>query len=337
MMKPLYSPAVNLFGADIKHPTALAPLAGWSDSPFRRLCRRYGADILYTEMVSADGIIRKQKKTLELARFDAEERPIGVQIFGADPETVGKAVEIISQLKPDFIDLNFGCPAKKVIRRGAGCALMRNLPKLRAVAAAAVHATDLPVTAKLRSGWDIHSIQVVEAAQVLEEVGIAAVAVHPRTQSMQFRGQSDWSLITAVKKAVSIPVIGNGDIETAYDAEQMLQQTGCDGIMIGRAAFGNPWIFKQIKDYLEKNREPHVPSYSERLHVCLRHLELSKETFGEKRCVFMMRKQLSLYFKGFPNATQIRKKLFSLETFDDIKKVIFDQLNFYEKSSAMNE
>jgi len=337
MMKPLYSPAVNLFGVDIKHPTALAPLAGWSDLPFRRLCRQFGADILYTEMVSADGIIRKQKKTLELARFDAEERPIGVQIFGADPETVGKAVEIIAEIKPDFIDLNFGCPAKKVTRRGAGCALMRNLPRLREVAAASVDATDVPVTAKLRSGWDMHSIDVVEAAEMLEAAGVAAVAVHPRTQSMQFKGQSDWSLITAVKKAVDIPVIGNGDIETPYDAEQMLRETGCDAIMVGRAAFGNPWIFKHIQDYLKNNQEPRVPSYSERLHVCLRHLELSKETFGEQRSVYMMRKQLSLYFKGFPNASEIRKKVFSLETFDEIKKVIFDQLDFHTSSSAMNE
>ncbi|MDZ7346263.1 MAG: tRNA dihydrouridine synthase DusB, partial [candidate division KSB1 bacterium] len=229
---------------------ALAPLAGWSDSPFRQLCREFGADLVYSEMISADGVGRNQAKTLKLAEFVESERPIGLQVFGAEPETVAEAARILAQLKPDFIDLNFGCPAKKVVRRGAGSALLSDLPLLQKIAAAAVRAVDLPVTAKLRSGWDAASINVVEAARRLADVGIVALTVHPLTQTMQFSGKADWEIIRRVVEAVSIPVIGNGDVKSPADAQRMFKTTGCRGVMIGRAASANPWIFRQISQYL---------------------------------------------------------------------------------------
>ena len=313
---------MKLATLNIDNPTVLAPLAGWSDAPFRRLAKDFGAGMVYTEMVSADGAIRAQKKTLALAEFEASERPIVIQVFGAEPDTMAGAVEIIAQMQPDFIDINFGCPAKKIVKRGAGSALMRDLPLLQEIAGAAVKATSIPIAAKLRSGWDMENINVVEASQRLEEVGVQLLAIHPRTQTQQFRGLSDWTLISAVKKAVSILVIGNGDIKDAYDAKKMLDETGCDAIMVGRAACARPWIFSQIRDYLLLREEPVEPALPERLKVCLRHMDYMVNVFGEKRAVYMMRKQVSLYLKGFPNASDLRKMIFGLDQYEDVKQVL---------------
>ena len=313
---------MKLAGVNINSPTVLAPLAGWSDAPFRRLAKDFGVGMVYTEMVSADGAIREQKKTLELAEFDESERPIVIQVFGAEPETVAGAVEIIAGMKPDLIDINFGCPAKKIVKRGAGAALMRDLPLLQAIAKAAVNATEIPIAAKLRSGWDSASVNVVQAAQRLEDVGVQMLAVHPRTQTQQFKGLSDWNLIGAVKETVSIPVIGNGDINQASDAKKMLDQTGCDAIMVGRAAFGRPWIFSQIRDFLFLDKEPIEPTMADHLKVCLRHLDYMVDVFGEKRALRKMRKQVGLYLKGFPNASEMRKVIFGLDQYEDVKQIL---------------
>ncbi len=325
-----YIRAVKLAGVDIENPTVLAPLAGWSDAPFRKLCKEFSVGMVYTEMVSADGAIRRQKKTLELAGFDESERPIAVQVFGAEPEIMAGAVEIISRLRPDFIDINFGCPAKKVVKRGAGSALLRDLPLLQKVARAAVDATSIPISAKLRSGWDAESINVVEAAQRLRDVGVQMLAVHPRTQTQQFKGVSDWSLIEKVKTAVSIPVIGNGDIKNAFDAKRMLDETGCDAVMVGRAACGRPWLFSQIRDYLVNGVAPVEPTLRDRLKVCLRHLDYTVDVFGESRAVYMMRKQMALYLKGFANASGLRKMIFTTDAYNDVKKILLELADIEE-------
>jgi len=331
VIKPLYSRALEIAQINIQNLTALAPLAGWSDAPFRLLCREFGAGLLYTEMVSADGSIREQQKTLALAEYTEQERPIGIQLFGSDPHIVGRAAVIISRLNPDFIDLNFGCPAKKVIKRGAGSALMKDLDLLIEIARQTVDMSLVPVTAKLRSGWDHQHINVVEAAQRLEEVGISMLAIHPRTQSDMFTGHSDWSLITQVKNAVSIPVIGNGDIKTAHDALDMLNQTGCDAVMIGRAAMGNPWIFKQINDYLKTGQVSAKAQITDRLYMAARHFELAGEFYGKKRANFIMRKVLFKYLKGMPGASETRQKILSMNEFDDVQALLHELLEYFSQ------
>jgi nifR3 family TIM-barrel protein len=309
-------------GVMTNFPVILAPLAGWSDGPFRLLAKEFGADMVYTEMVSADGAVREQEKTLALAQFTDAERPLVIQVFGAEPDVMAGAVEIISSMKPDYIDINFGCPARKVVKRGAGAALLRDLDLLQRVAQAAVNASDIPIAAKLRSGWDTESINVVEASQRLQDIGVQLLAIHPRTQTQQFKGHSDWSLITKVKKSVSIPVIGNGDVKSPFDAQKMKNDTGCDAVMLGRAVCGNPWLFRQVKDYLELGLEPTPPTLQERLDVCIRHLRLSAEAFGPERTMHMMKKQVALYLKGFPDASELRQQVFSASSFDVMINVL---------------
>lgn len=322
-------------GVDTKYPTILAPLAGWSDAPFRRICKKFGADMVYTEMVSADGAVREQEKTLALAEFVEAERPIVIQVFGAEPATVAEAVTQIAQRQPDFIDINFGCPARKVIKRGAGVALLRDLLLLQKVAEAAVKATDIPITAKLRLGWDNSSINILQASQRLQDAGVKMLAVHARTQAQQFKGDSDWSFIRAVKSTVNIPVIGNGDIKTVYDAERMFAETGCDAVMVGRAACGNPWIFQHMKNYLEYNIAPTSAAFAERLQVCLQHFDLSIDILGAARAVQTMKKQIALYIKGFPNASDIRQNVLMLNSADAVRRVLTEQVNIF--SHAENE
>ena len=318
-------------GIHAKYPIVLAPLAGWSDAPFRRICKRFGVDMVYTEMVSADGAIREQKKTLALAEFSDNERPIAIQVFGAEPDTMAGAVEIIASMRPDYIDINFGCPARKIVKRGAGAALMRDLRLMEDVARAAVKATHLPISAKLRSGWEKASINVVEASQRLQDVGVQMLAIHPRTQTQQFKGQSDWSLIGEVKKNVIIPVIGNGDVTTAFDAERMFNETGCDAVMVGRAACGNPWIFQQIKDVIEFKTTPGEPSIVDRLEMCLTHFHLSVAVFGPERAAHMMKKQIAAYVKGMPGASDLRQKIFKLDSHQDITHALQEHIQLYSQ------
>jgi len=242
---------------EINSHAILAPMAGVTGHPFRMLCREQGAGVVYTEFVSANGIIRENEKTLDMMKFKEAERPIGVQIFGETPEVLAQSARYIEEtVKPDIIDLNFGCPVPKVTKRGAGSAILKDLPLMDEVAKAVVEAVSIPVTAKIRSGWNSGCIVAPVAAAALEEAGIAALTLHPRTTKQLYTGEADWSLISETRKAIKIPFIGNGDIKNAFDAKRMMEETGCDAVMIGRRALGNPWIFKEINQYLDNGTVP---------------------------------------------------------------------------------
>jgi tRNA-dihydrouridine synthase B len=308
----------------------LAPLAGYTDGPMRRLARRLGAAMVWTEMVSAEGVVRESPKTFELLAFDPAERPIAFQIFGSRPESMARAAALLARLRPDVIDLNAGCPARKVVRSGSGAALMADLGLLREIASAVVQAVDLPVTAKIRSGWDDGSINAPQAARTLEDAGARAVSIHPRTRSQGFKGTSDWAVIGEVKRAVGIPVIGSGDVRTPEDAAVMLERTGCDGVMIGRAAVGNPWIFARARELVEAGRSSPPPSLAERIRMVVEHLDLMVEAKGERRGVTEMRKHIVAYLKGFPGASDLRAELVRMEGHERVRDRLLEALEAIE-------
>jgi len=311
----------------LESPFVLAPLAGYTDSPMRRLARRLGAAMVWTEMVSAEGAIRESDKTFELLVFDPAERPIAFQLFGSRPESMAGAARRIARLGPDVIDLNAGCPAKKVVRGGSGAALMTDLGLLHEIAATVVGATGLPVTAKIRSGWDGGSINAPEAAGVLEAAGVRAIVIHPRTRNQGFKGSADWSVIRDVKRAVGIPVIGSGDVKTPEDALTMLETTSCDGVMIGRAAVGNPWIFSLALALAETGRPSPPPTLADRIRLALEHLELMVAAKGERRGVLEMRKHIVAYLRGFPGASGLRAELVRMEGHERVRERLLDALD----------
>ena len=317
---------MNLAGIDIPGKTVLAPLAGWSDCVYRNICRESGVGLVVTEMASSEGISRNQPKTVQLTQFEETERPIAVQIFGAKPDRIAQAVEILNKTKPDFIDLNIGCPARKVTRRGAGSALLKDLNQMKMVARAAKAASDIPVSAKIRSGWD--EIVAVDAAQLLEAEGVAFLTLHARTQKEMYGGQANWDLIGVVKESVYIPVIGNGDVKTAKDAHEMMEKTGCDMVMVGRAAMGYPWIFKEIKEFLERGKEPEPVLFVEHVDMAIRHFNDALQYYGEKKAVHFMKKQLAAYVKGLPGATDCKRKCFSFHNFNDVLTTLMEYKNF---------
>lgn len=295
----------------------LAPMAGITDSPFRLLCRRQGACLVYTEMLSAEGLARRHGKTWRMAVFLPEERPVALQLFGSRPEAFAEAVRAFGREGPDFFDLNFGCPAPKVVRSGGGSALLRDPKKVEAIARAAVGASDRPVLAKIRSGWEIGAENAVEIARILEACGVAAVAVHGRTRGQMFSGKADWAVIARVREKVSIPVIGNGDVRSGQDARRMIEETGCHLVMVGRAAQGAPWIFSEINQALDlRGSAPPggAPAWGLRRAVIEEHLRLMVEAKGEARGVLEMRKHLGWYIKGMPGAARLRQEMMKAET-----------------------
>ncbi len=303
----------------LKGRAVLAPLAGVADSSFRLICREMGAAMVFTEMISADGLVQQSEKTYSYLFFRKKERPIGFQLFGSNPDIFARAMEIVLPYEPDFIDINFGCPVKKVVKRGAGAALLKNLPLLEQIARAVVRHSTVPVFAKIRKGWDSPNINAVEVAKILEQSGVQTVTIHPRTQTEQFRGHSDWEMIARVKAAVSIPVIGNGDIRIAADAQRMIDETGCDLVMIGRGSLGNPWLFRQVNDLLNSGVHIPPPDLTERLDVMLRHFDDKISLSGTRQAILEMRKHFSWYIKGLPGSSRVRAELFLLKDVESIK------------------
>jgi len=307
----------------------LAPVASITNSIYRRLCKEQGADYCVTELVSSEAMTRDSLRSYELARFTPAERPIAVQIFGGDPDKMGAATDLVGELEPDAIDINMGCPARKVVRNAGGSDLLRDLPRLGRVVAAVVRRAQVPVSVKIRAGWDEKSIVAVEAARILESEGAQWMSLHARTKAMGFGGQARWDWITAVKQAVRIPVIGNGDITTADDAVRMFEETGCDSVMIGRGSFGYPWIFAQVRARLE-GRAPHHPTPHERVEMALRNLrlELEESTDEPLRTVRAMRKHLAWYVADLPGSKELRTRIFAADSYAEVEDILrrFEEL-----------
>ena len=279
-----------------------------TEMPFRVICNRLGADIVYTEFTSSEGIIRDIPRIMEKIQICEEERPVAIQIFGGRPEAMGEAAQVIEGLKPDFIDINCGCWVKNHVARNEGAALLRDLPMFEAIVKATVKGTKLPVTVKTRLGWDENSIVICDVARMVEQAGAQALTLHCRTRSQAHNGFADWSWLEKIKKVVSIPVIGNGDITTPEDVKAMLE-TGCDGVMIGRGAIANPWIFKQARHYLNTGELLPEPSVEEKIQMCIEHLKLNIAHKGEKYGVQTFRKHYIGYIKGLPNIAPVRSEL----------------------------
>ena len=307
----------------VDNPLFLAPMAGITDHPFRTICKRLGAGLVYTEFVSADGIIRENEKTLNMIKFTDEERPIGIQIFGDQPEIVSKSAKYICEaFKPDLIDINYGCPVPKVTKKGAGSAALKDLCIMKDITEAVVESVpDTPVTVKMRAGWNSDNIVSTKAGLLLESIGIKGIALHGRTTSQLFKGKADWNYIKELKEAVSIPVIGNGDITSYSDYCRMRDYTNCDAVMIGRGALGNPWVFNNIinkinnKNFKKENLELVVST-------CIDHIKLLIEDKTEKVSVNLSKKHLSYYLKDFQNAGIYRKKIMASNSIKEILEIL---------------
>ncbi len=322
------TPQPLLPGFAREQPLFLAPLEEITDGPFRRLARRWGADLVFTEFVSADGLIHGAPQSRRKLVLSAAERPVGIQVCGHTVDAMVRAACMAAEAQPDLIDLNAGCPARKVTRSGAGSALLRTPELLEAIARAVVRAVaPLPVTAKLRLGWDAASINAIEVAQRLAGVGVAALTLHARTRGQGFRGSADWSWIARVRAAVAIPVVGNGDVWEPADAQRMFAQTGCAAVMIGRAAIGNPWIFSQTHHYLETGQLRASPPAPVRFACLLEHLREAVPEKGERRAVIEMRKHYRGYLRGLPGAAMLRAALMKPQTVDDVSEVLASHMD----------
>lgn len=313
-------------------PLLLAPMEDVSDPPFRYVCKQNGADMMYTEFISSEGLIRdaaKSRKKLDIFEY---ERPIGIQIFGSLIESMREATEIATLAHPDLIDINYGCPVKNVACRGAGASLLQDIDKMVAMTKAVVESTHLPVTVKTRLGWDDNTKNVYEVAERLQDVGIKALTIHGRTRSQMYKGQADWTLIREIKRnpRIQIPIFGNGDVDSVEKAADWRMEYEIDGIMIGRAAIGYPWIFREIKHFFATGEHLAGPTIEERVSVCRTHLQKSIEWKGEKTGIFEMRRHYSNYFKGIPDFKEYRMKLVSLENVSDINGVLEEISNKFE-------
>lgn len=303
----------------------LAPMAGITDLAFRLLCKEQGCSMVYTEMVSSKGLFYGSERTEELLKIHPLEHPVGVQIFGSEPEIMGDIAEKISDSDIDLIDINMGCPAPKIVKNGEGSALLKDLDKVAAIIREVVRRSTKPVTVKIRKGWDDSCVNAVEVAKIAWSEGASAITVHGRTREQFYSGKADWEIIGEVKSTVGIPVIGNGDIFAPEDAKAMFEMTGCDAVMVARGAQGNPWIFREIRHYLKTNQKLPAPTPREKIEMAIRHLELEVQLKGEKIGVTEMRKHIAWYIKGLYNASNLRNEINKM----DKKQQIIERLYRY--------
>ena len=315
----------------IKNKVVLAPMAGISNSAYRTIIKEMGCGLIYAEMVSDKAISFGNDKTIDMLYMKEEERPISQQIFGSDKESFVTAAKFIyEKMKPDIIDINMGCPVPKVaVRAQAGRALLKDPNKVYDIVKSVVAAVPIPVTVKIRSGWDSNSINAVENAKKIEKAGAKAIAVHPRTRSQGYSGNADWNIIREVKENVNIPVIGNGDIKSCYDAKRMLDETGCDAVMIGRGVLGNPWLIKECVDYLEDGKLPKEVSLNEKIEMIKRHIKLLEETKDEKRALLEIRSHAAWYLKGIPGSSKLKVEICKVKKISEL----IDLLDDYKKGN----
>lgn len=308
-------------------PLLLAPMEDVSDPPFRAVCKEQGVDLMYTEFISSEGLIRDAVKSRQKLDIFEYERPIGIQIFGSDINSMREATEITQQANPDIIDINYGCPVKKVACKGAGAGILQDIPKMVEMTAEIVKSTHLPVTVKTRLGWDENSKYIVEVAERLQDVGIKAISIHGRTRKQMYKGEADWTLISEVKNnpRMHIPVFGNGDIDSPQKAVEYRDKYGVDGVMIGRASIGYPWIFKEIKHYINTGELLEAPSIEERVRVCKAHFDFSLKWKGEVLGILEMRRHYTNYFKGYPHFKPLRQVLVTTDHKEEIYQT-FDRI-----------
>ena len=316
---------LRIGNVELKNNIILAPMAGLTDLPFRRICEIYKPGLVVTEMVSSKALQYNDEKTKKLLNMEGEARPISAQIFGSDVEAMKYAASYVSKIA-DIVDINMGCPAPKVVKNGDGSKLLLDLKKVGEITKAVVEASEVPVTVKIRKGWDNEHIVALEAAQIIEEAGAKAITVHGRTRSEFYTGVADWDIIKKVKENVKIPVIGNGDIKTPEDAKKIIEYTKCDGIMIGRATLGNPWLIEQIKDYLENGTIREITN-EERIEIIFKHIDLEVKEKGENVGIKEMRKHICYYLKGLPMASEVRNKVNQLETEKEVKNTLIEYFN----------